>query len=574
MLGALALSPVLLLTDIWSSPQLRLVHRHPLLAVIGAVLALALLAGAARLIARRPTVLGALAVLALPFRIPIQAGGTTSNLLVPLYLVVAAGALAWIVPALRDVRILIFTSPTARAAGRCGCSACSLCTWCSTGCSRCTRPDFEKALQTMVFFYVPFALLYQLLRGLRWTPEMVRDCLRLIIVLAVVFSVIGFVEYATKTIILNPKLVVANDLHTYFTVNSVFFDPDIFGRFLALAMILIAVLLLYARPQREQVTATVVLALLWACLVLTLSRSSLGALLVGLGVLAALRWKPSRALVAAVVVIALGAAAVALSPRTFGLNQGINGASSGRGGLVSGGLSLFSERPVWGYGSGSFIDEYRAHHHATATTLSASHTIPVTIAAEQGLIGELAYLALVIAALVVPGAPRARRSGSGGDRGGVHGAGVPHDAVRRLPRGSGHLDPARRRGVARRGPARASGRGGPHRRPPAPGRARGLRPLLRSRRRSADRSRGHGDPQQQIVKPAAIIGIERGQQLALRLLGQRAPTGQRLAPASVTCSAWARRSVGWRWRSTRPRDSSSSIVDTIELGSMPIAWPS
>ena len=45
------------------------------------------------------------------------------------------------------------------------------------------------------------------------------------------FSCIGFVEYATKTIILNSKLVVANDLHTYFTVNSVFFDPDIFGRY-------------------------------------------------------------------------------------------------------------------------------------------------------------------------------------------------------------------------------------------------------------------------------------------------------------------------------------------------------
>ena len=66
------------------------------------------------------------------------------------------------------------------------------------------------------------------------------------------FAVIGFVEYATKTIILNSKLVVANDLHTYFTVNSVFFDPDIFGRFLALVMILLAVLLLYDRPRREQ----------------------------------------------------------------------------------------------------------------------------------------------------------------------------------------------------------------------------------------------------------------------------------------------------------------------------------
>ncbi len=39
-------------------------------------------------------------MLALPFRVPISTGGNTSNLLVPLYFVVAAGALAWLVPAL------------------------------------------------------------------------------------------------------------------------------------------------------------------------------------------------------------------------------------------------------------------------------------------------------------------------------------------------------------------------------------------------------------------------------------------------------------------------------------------
>ncbi len=139
--------------------------------------------------------------------------------------------------------------------------------------------------------------------------------------------------------------------------------------------------------------------MLWACLVLTLSRSSLGALLVGLAILAALRYKPSRALVVAVGVIVVGAAAIAATPTTFGLNQGINGASSGRGGLVSGGLSLFADRPVWGYGSGSFVTEYRRHHRRSATTLSASHTIPVTIAAEQGVIGEVSYIALVLMAL-------------------------------------------------------------------------------------------------------------------------------------------------------------------------------
>ena len=140
------------------------------------------------------------------------------------------------------------------------------------------------------------------------------------------------------------------------------------------------------------------LAILWAALVLTLSRSSLGALLVGLGALAALRWKVGRAVLAAAAVVALAAAAIAVSPTTFGLNQGLNGASSGRPGLVSGGLDLFAARPVWGYGSGSFQTEYAARHHGE--TLSASHTIPITIAAEQGLIGELAYLALVVAALV------------------------------------------------------------------------------------------------------------------------------------------------------------------------------
>src|ERR1017187_3980734 len=61
--GSLVLSPVLLLTAIWNSPQLHIVHRHPLYAVVGALLAVALLAGAARLLAPRFYLLGPLAVL-------------------------------------------------------------------------------------------------------------------------------------------------------------------------------------------------------------------------------------------------------------------------------------------------------------------------------------------------------------------------------------------------------------------------------------------------------------------------------------------------------------------------------
>ncbi len=405
MLGALVLSPVLLLAEIWHSPQLGIVHRHPLVAVVGALVALGVLVAAAAVIERRPGLLAPLAVLALPFRVPIESGGTTANLLVPLYFVVAAGALAWIYGALRAPR----SEPPPGQGRRPRLGDADLIGWAERllalyvvlyGVQAAYSADFVKALQNMVFFYVPFALLYRLLREVPWNARLLRICLVVTAALAVVFACVGFYEYATKTILLNPKLVVQNDLHTYFTVNSFFFDPDIFGRYLAMVMTLLAVDLIYLRPRREQLGVTAVLAILWACLVLTLSRSSLGALLVGMAVLAALRWKPSRALVVAVVVVAAGALAVAISPTTFGLNQGINGASSGRGGLVTGGLSLFADRPVWGFGSGSFSTEYLRHHRHTASALSDSHTIPVTIAAEQGLIGEIVYLAFLAVATV------------------------------------------------------------------------------------------------------------------------------------------------------------------------------
>ena len=420
MLGALVLAPALLLADIWHSPQLRTVHRHPLFGLVAALLALAVVAAIAVAITRRPRLLAPLVLLAVPFRIPIQAGGTTSNLLVPLYVVVAAGALAFIVPALREDEAFPAAQlprPSRRDRDRDGQAATrpartrrSLGPWIERllalyvvlyGIQAVYSPDFEKALQQMVFFYVPFALMFALLRGIEWDRQLIRRCMELVAALAVLFAIVGFVEYATKTIILNPRLVVANDLHTYFTVNSVFFDPDIFGRFLALVMVLLAAVLLYSRNQREQLATIGVLAVLWAGLVLTLSRSSLGALLVGLATLAAIRWRVSRAVITAVVVVAIGAIAVAVSPKTFGLNQGLNGASSGRAGLVSGGIDMFKSRPLWGYGSGAFVTEYRKRHPHSSTTLAASHTIAITIAAEQGLIGEIAYIALVLVSLVV-----------------------------------------------------------------------------------------------------------------------------------------------------------------------------
>jgi hypothetical protein len=409
MLGALILSPFLLLADIWHSPQLGIVHRHPLFTALGAVVVLAVLAAAAYAIWRRPWLVAPLAVLALPFRVPVSAGGNTSNLLVPLYFVIAAASVAWIVRALADDR----GGARPEVGGAAGTASTTvlplavrwlgrlLAAWLVLYALQALySSDFQKALQQMVFFYVPFALLLALLRELQWNRRLLTACLAITAGLAVVFALIGFVEFETKTLLLNPRLVAANDVHTYFTVNSVFFDPDVFGRYLALVMTLLAAVLLYDDRPRAQVGATVVLAILWGGLVLTLSRSSLAALLVGLGTLAAFRWRVWPVLITAAVVVAVGAAALAVSPRTFGLNQGLNGASSGRANLITGGLHLFGQRPLYGYGSASFVVEYRAHDYAINSPLAASHTIPVTIAAEQGVIGLLLYVPLMLVAVV------------------------------------------------------------------------------------------------------------------------------------------------------------------------------
>src|SRR5581483_9446369 len=223
-----------------------------------------------------------------------------------------------------------------------------------------------------------FALLLARLRDLDWDRELLSQSLQVTVALAVAFACIGFVEEATKSVLLNPKLIQTNDVHPYFTVNSVFFDPDIFGRYLALVMIGVVAVLLDARTRREQLAGSVVRATLSAGLVLTLSRSSLAALLVGMAALAAMRWRLRPVLVAGAAVIALGAAALAISPGTFGINHGLDNASSGRASLVRGGVSLFGDRPLQGFGSGAFESAYQSRHPGSCSSVCASHTIPVT----------------------------------------------------------------------------------------------------------------------------------------------------------------------------------------------------
>ncbi len=423
LLAVLVLTPVLLATDIWHTTQLEHLRAHSAEAVAVIVLGLAAVLALALLVHRRPQAFPVLAVAALPFRLPISTGGSTSNLLIPLYLVVGAGSLAYLVP-----RLL---GPRASAPAAAGHPSVAFDTdrglrgwlaWAGTprglewllmasvalyGLQAAYSGDFSKALENMVFFYVPFALLFALLREVRWTRELLLVCLAIAVALAVVFAGIGFVEYYRKHLFLNPKVVAANQYDNFFRVNSLFFDPNIYGRFLALTMLGTMTGVLWSARRREVLLGGAVLLWLLAGLVTSFSQSSIAALLLGLAVLAAWRWDVRGTLYVTGALVAIALVVVLAAPPS--LHLGLSGkggsasnATSGRTKLVEGGLRLFADRPLQGFGPGSFAQEYRSHEHVDGSSAtSASHTIPITVAAEQGIVGLLLYVALLVSAFMV-----------------------------------------------------------------------------------------------------------------------------------------------------------------------------
>ena len=395
MLTALVLFPVLILGDQWHNHQIVDLRHHEAKAALAIVVGAVLVVALAWVFVRWPILMPLSIIGALPFRIPLESGGESANLLVPLYVVIAAGVLAaMFLPPPAEKRKPRWVAKTLAAFVM------------LYALQALYSEDFSKGLQEVCFFLVPFTLAYILLRELPWDRRLLTWAFVLIAVEALAFVLLGSVEYLSRGLFWNEAVIRSNEFHTYFRVNSIFWDPNIYGRYLALVLVVVTTAVLWVRSadRRNFWLLSGLILVLWLGLAQTFSQSSFVALLAGLAVLAALRWSWRWTLAVVLVGIVLGSLVVLLAGGKSLTADRFNVDTSGRGHLISGGAELFADRPLWGYGSGSFQTAYTDHLPKQKAPVTVSHTEPITIAAEQGLIGLVAYVALVVVALWTMGA--------------------------------------------------------------------------------------------------------------------------------------------------------------------------
>jgi O-antigen ligase len=258
--------------------------------------------------------------------------------------------------------------------------------------------DIHTAALDLLAFYVPFTILALSIARLPWAQSRVRLLYLELVAMALVFAGFGFYQYATRDISQNLKLKTINVYAAFFRVNSVFFDPSIYGRFLVIALLPTVVLIIRGRSVREGVAALAFAAVAWLGLLISFSQSSFSALAVAVFCAAAIvwRWKSLLALAAVLVVVA---GLVATQPKLMHALRhhttgGLNTATHGRYDLVANGLRIAKAHPALGVGLGGFEHAYSKRTHRTARK-SASHNTPVTVAAEQGAVGLLIYVCLV-----------------------------------------------------------------------------------------------------------------------------------------------------------------------------------
>jgi putative inorganic carbon (HCO3(-)) transporter len=372
---------------------LALAPNAPATLAIG--IAAALAASGAFAIAFRlvPWLLPLAALACIPIRIGVHADGAGSKLLVPLYVVILAATmyLGW---------ELIRGYGLVRELGLTAWPLAAYLAW--IGVSLVWSKDVHEGAKQLLAFYVPFTILALAVARLPWSVLGLRLLYIELVVMGLVFAIVGLYQYQTRDIFQNPKVIQSNAYAPFFRVNSVFWDPSVYGRFLVVAIIPCLVLLVRERVRALAPVVVAAIVVLWLGLLISFSQSSFAALLVGVVGAAFVAWR-WRALIAIAAAAAVLAGIVVSAPQLrhsiqHHTSSGLNSATSGRFSLVANGIRIAEAHPLTGVGVGGFKPAYAERVHrfkSKAPRTAASHNTPVTVAAELGLVGLALFVALV-----------------------------------------------------------------------------------------------------------------------------------------------------------------------------------
>ena len=350
------------------------------------VVAALIVIAAAGVLARYPLLVPPLLLLAAPFRISVTLGSQSAFLLIPLYAVLAAASLALLYRAVRaPLRSSLPPLLAVPAAAFIAFDALSL-LW-----SR----DVKEGSIELTFFIFPFAALVIVLAHAAYPRWQTRALAATLVALTCVFALIGLVERATRTLIYAPKLSVDNAYTSYFRVSSVFKDPSLYGRYLALGIAVVLLVHLLGRLRLWIAAALVVL--LFAGFWFSYSQSSMISLFaVVLAMTFVVADRNARMVIggAAAAFALVGAALVAVHLSHVSSRR----ATSDRTRLVRVTATVIGNHPLAGVGVGG--QPRASRDEAAPNTLidrNRSHTTPLTVFAELGVVGFLLYLAFLAA---------------------------------------------------------------------------------------------------------------------------------------------------------------------------------
>jgi len=347
---------------------------------------------------RWPALLPVLALVCVPARLPFKLSDSIFNSFVLLYLVIAAATLVLALEIYRgDKRSRELGPLTWPLVGFVVWSAVSL-LW---------SIDVRRGSTELDAALLPFTFLALALARLRWSRRLLQGLLLQLVSMALVFALIGAYQYKTGEIYWNPKVINSNAYAPFFRVNSVFWDPSIYGRFLVLAILACLVLVVTRAGRPWLAVSTGAIGVLWIGLALSFSQSSFTALVVGVVAAALVAWR-KRAAIPLVIVSMLIVPVALVTPQARarmldGSKGNLNSITSARSTLVEHGIRIAVHHPFIGVGMGGFRQAYADLAGMSGKNLrkAASHTTPVTVAAEEGIVGFALFLWLIATSFLV-----------------------------------------------------------------------------------------------------------------------------------------------------------------------------